>query len=253
MVVMTSSAPPVGGYTPRMADVSSRDIAEPPSTAVDLGPNIRARRKEHGLSLRELARRVGVSASALSQIENGHSRPTVNTLYELARQLGVTPDEIFFGPSGDGAGDVDRGADRHADGDVDAANGRSDSVSVQHGGLDAHLSEVLELVPRRAQQVVTVKGGEICRQVGGHSLPGVDVLVITYEAGAASPGPEDFVRHSGHEFNYVISGVIEVHVRDKRYRLEPGDSLTFPSDWPHRVTNPTAVDAEVMCLFVRGR
>jgi transcriptional regulator with XRE-family HTH domain/mannose-6-phosphate isomerase-like protein (cupin superfamily) len=233
---MTTSPPGLRGYTPRVAD-------EPSSRSVDLGPNIRARRTEHGLSLRELARRVGVSASALSQIENGHSRPSVDTLYELARQLGVTPDEIFFGPTpgepnGTGTGDA-------------AAAGAAAPLSVVHG-LDAHLSEVLELVPRAAQQVVTLKGGEICRQIGGHSLPGVDCLLITYEAGAASPGPEDFVQHAGHEFNYVVAGEIEVHVRDKRYRLARGDSLTFPSDWPHRVTNPTDTDSDVMCLFVRG-
>jgi hypothetical protein len=28
--------------------------------------------------------------------------------------------------------------------------------------------------------------------------------------------------------------------------------LTFPSDWPHRVTNPTDTDSDVLCLFVRG-
>lgn len=222
-------------YTPRV----SQDGA---SRSVDLGPNIRARRKEHGLSLRELARRVGVSPSALSQIENGHSRPSVDTLYELARQLGVTPDEIFFGP--------DPGAA------TGAPTGRSmapapGAPTVVHG-LDAHLSEVLELVPRAAQQVVTLKGGEICRQIGGHSLPGVDCLLITYEAGAASPGPEEFVRHAGHELNYVIKGELEVHVQDRTYRLAPGDSLTFPSDWPHRVTNPTDQDSDVLCLFVRG-
>lgn len=235
---MTLSPMTARGYTPRVAD-------EPISRTVDLGPNIRARRLEHGLSLRELARRVGVSASALSQIENGHSRPSVDTLYELARQLGVTPDEIFFGPSEGGA----TGGPSAAAGTAEP--GSADQPNVVHG-MDAHLSEVLELVPRAAQQVVTLKGGEVCRQIGGHSLPGVDALLITYEAGAASPGPKEFVQHAGHEFNYVVSGEIEVHVRDKRYRLGRGDSLTFPSDWPHRVTNPTSVDSDVICLFVRG-
>ena len=127
-------------YTPRVAD-------EPINRSVDLGPNIRARRTEHGLSLRELARRVGVSASALSQIENGHSRPSVDTLYALARALGVTPDEIFFGTPTEVLLEPSTGPE----------------PSVVHG-LDAHLSEVLELVPRAAQQVVTLKGGEICRR-----------------------------------------------------------------------------------------
>lgn len=240
MTILRRNAP---GYTPVVADDAT-------SRNVDLGPNIRARRLEHGLSLRELARRVGVSASALSQIEIGHSRPSVDTLYALARQLGVTPDEIFFGPSGpSGAVGGSGGTPDLSAAPTGAAT--APGPTVVHG-LDAHFSEVLELLPRAAQQVVTLKGGETCRQIGGHSLPGVDCLLITYEAGAASPGPKDFVQHAGHEFNYVISGEIEVQVREKRYRLERGDSLTFPSEWPHRVSNPTATDSDVICLFVRG-
>ena len=46
-----------------------------------VGPRLRARREERGVSLRELARRLGVSPSALSQIETGKSRPSVGTLY----------------------------------------------------------------------------------------------------------------------------------------------------------------------------
>ena len=191
------------GYTPRV----SHDPPAGPWTSVRTsGPGARST----ACRCASWPAGSGSAPSALSQIENGHSRPSVDTLYELARQLGVTPDEIFFGP-GTGRPPARRRA----------GPGRRPgppAVSVVHG-LDAHLSEVLELVPRAAQQVVTLKGGEVCRQIGGHSLPGVDCLLITYEAGAASPGPEEFVQHAGHEFNYVVSGEIEVHVRDKRYRL----------------------------------
>jgi ribosome-binding protein aMBF1 (putative translation factor) len=45
-----------------------------------VGQRLRSERERHGLSLRELARRLEISPSALSQIETGRSRPSVGTL-----------------------------------------------------------------------------------------------------------------------------------------------------------------------------
>jgi uncharacterized cupin superfamily protein len=75
---------------------------------------------------------------------------------------------------------------------------------------------------------------------------------ITYDPGAISPGPDEYVRHAGHEFNYVLSGDLTLIVGSHPYRLSVGDSLTFPSDWPHRVLNHSDQIADVLCLFVRG-
>src|SRR5919204_3720910 len=70
-----------------------------PSEAVheDVGQELRAQREEKGLSLRELARRLGISPSALSQIETGKSRPSVSTLYSIVTELGISLDELFGG------------------------------------------------------------------------------------------------------------------------------------------------------------
>ena len=47
-------------------------------------------------------------------------------------------------------------------------------------------------------------------------------------------GPEDYARHSGEEFVYVLSGVIEVHFDDgNKVRLARGDSLYFDSRIGH--------------------
>lgn len=54
-----------------------------------LGDRLRARRTGLGLSLRELAPEVGVSASFLSQVENGKSSPSIDTLARIARALDV--------------------------------------------------------------------------------------------------------------------------------------------------------------------
>ena len=48
------------------------------------------------LTLRELARRVGVSPSLISQIETGRSQPSVGTLYAIATELEVSVDDLLF-------------------------------------------------------------------------------------------------------------------------------------------------------------
>src|SRR5689334_24574143 len=62
-----------------------------------LGPRLREVRSAGGLSVRELARRVGCSASLISQIERGVSVPSVGVLYALATELGSSLDYLLFG------------------------------------------------------------------------------------------------------------------------------------------------------------
>src|SRR5919106_1636311 len=63
----------------------------------DIGTRLREERDRVGISQRELARRIGVSASMISQIESGQSKPSVSTLYGIVTELGVSVDEIFGG------------------------------------------------------------------------------------------------------------------------------------------------------------
>src|SRR5206468_842704 len=62
-----------------------------------LGPRLRLVRASRQLSVRELARRVGCSASLISQIERGVSVPSVGVLYSLATELGSSLDYLLFG------------------------------------------------------------------------------------------------------------------------------------------------------------
>ena len=62
-----------------------------------LGPRLRLAREERQLSVRELARRIGCSASLISQIERGVSVPSVGVLYSLATELDSSLDHLLFG------------------------------------------------------------------------------------------------------------------------------------------------------------
>ena len=63
-----------------------------------VGQRLRAERERRGLSLREVARRLAISPSALSQIETGRSRPSVGTLYAIVTELDLSLDELFGSP-----------------------------------------------------------------------------------------------------------------------------------------------------------
>ncbi len=66
------------------------DIAFPPARQAELvGQRIRQRRKERGLSLRELAELVDLTASFLSLVERGHNAPSLDSLRRIATALDV--------------------------------------------------------------------------------------------------------------------------------------------------------------------
>ena len=59
-----------------------------------LGEQIRVLRDEKDISLREFAKRLGISASFLSDIELGRRYPSKKVLHQLAKHLDVKPAEL---------------------------------------------------------------------------------------------------------------------------------------------------------------
>lgn len=57
---------------------------------------IRERRKELGLSQKELSQKCGVSRQTVNAIENNKYDPTLSLAFHLARELQLTVDELFL-------------------------------------------------------------------------------------------------------------------------------------------------------------
>ena len=57
---------------------------------------IRERRKELGLSQKELAQKCGVSRQTVNANENNKYDPTLSLAFHLARELQLTVDELFL-------------------------------------------------------------------------------------------------------------------------------------------------------------
>jgi transcriptional regulator with XRE-family HTH domain len=174
-----------------------------------LGARLRAERERRDLSLSELARRLGVTASLISQIETGKSKPSVVTLYGIASELGLSVDELLF--TGEGA------AVKPARAGPEGAGG-----PVQRSGR----RKVIELE----------SGVRWERLTSGHD-PDVDFLYCVYDVGGASSSNPALLRHDGKEYGLVISGRLRVTVGFESYLLEAGDSVSFAAATPHRYDN----------------
>src|SRR3981081_394484 len=72
---------------------SIAEAAEPEDFAV--GSRVREIRQQSGLSLRALASALGISASALSQIETGRTRPSINRVHQIAAELNIPLSTLF--------------------------------------------------------------------------------------------------------------------------------------------------------------
>lgn len=68
-----------------------------------IGYNIKAFRKSRGMTLDQLAEKVGLTKSTLSRYELGQYEPKFQTVCEIAGALGVNPASIYgFGPTSGG-------------------------------------------------------------------------------------------------------------------------------------------------------
>jgi len=73
----------------RSAGVRARPVSDPP------GHTVRESRLATGISLRELARRIGVSAATLHAIETGKTELAVSRLRDIADALHTTPGQLL--------------------------------------------------------------------------------------------------------------------------------------------------------------
>jgi transcriptional regulator with XRE-family HTH domain len=186
----------------------------------DIGRRLRAHREARGLSLRELARRLGISASAISQFETGKSRLSVSTLYAIVTELGISLDELFSGIGGMPAGAAAKGGGRKAEGA--ATKAETERRHVQRGG---------------ARQAIELESGVRWERLTPQSDPEADFLYVVYDVGGSSSQGDTFIRHSGREYGLVLSGTLEVTVGFDKYELGPGDSISFDSTVPHCLRN----------------
>jgi mannose-6-phosphate isomerase-like protein (cupin superfamily)/DNA-binding XRE family transcriptional regulator len=183
------------------------------------------------MSLRELARRVDVSASLVSQIETGRMRPSVPTLHAIVAELGLSLDEIREIVESAG---VSAAAWAHSRAAPAPGRTRRAGAAPQH----------------RADQrrVIELGTGVTWERVTAWTDPDVEFMIVVYQPGGGSSADGKLMRHSGREFGLVLSGTLSVTVGFDDHLLGPGDSISFQSTTPHRLRNDGTV--EVRAIWV---
>ncbi|WP_027502376.1 helix-turn-helix transcriptional regulator [Rhodococcus sp. UNC363MFTsu5.1] len=73
--------------------------AELEQVLADIGPRLRSLRRDRGMTLEELSAATGISISALSRLESGKRRPTLDLLVPLSRVHRVALDQLVGAPA----------------------------------------------------------------------------------------------------------------------------------------------------------
>lgn len=225
-------------------------VPEPGGAVDNLGGRLREVRMQSGLSLREVARQLGVSPSFISQMENGKSQPSVATLYSMAQLLNVSIDELFTrdshaptsGPANGQTAQAGRDAKQSPERATDTVN-RSDFTSPAEAWTHEGSPERLQiLVPDQRPQLV-MDSGVVWQQLASNSDRNLDFMEIVYPPGASSTNDGRMLRHQGMEYGYLLTGILQITHGFDTYTILPGQSMCLDPSVPHLLTNPGEVDA----------
>jgi transcriptional regulator with XRE-family HTH domain len=196
-----------------------------------LGGRLRQIRTARGMSVRELARRAGCSASLVSQVERGVTAPSAGVVYSLANELGISLDFLF----GEDAVTPEEPRQPTANKPWGRATG-PDGAGIVQRAEDRNTIELSTGV--RWERLTPVHDSR------------VDFIEVVYEPGGQSTESGRAVRHDGREYLYVLEGELEAVVGFETLRLLQGDSAAFDPATPHHYCNRTAGTVRVLSVVV---
>ncbi|WP_330177777.1 XRE family transcriptional regulator [Streptomyces sp. NBC_01498] len=215
------------GTKPGVEPVAGPDTRVDAVSSERLGLRLRELRLRSGKSLRALARELGISASAVSQIELGTMRPSVSRLIAYVSALGVPLAAVF---------------------DTDDAPAVERRLAIRRSG---------EVDP------ILLDGGVTFRRLSPAPTPDVEFFESVYPPGSVSNAHGQFLRHDGYEVGTVTRGELTIELGPltvpdtapgagadavpgvapsagadtETVTLAAGDSITYPCHRPHLIGN----------------
>jgi len=203
-----------------------------------LGPRLRLAREERQLSVRELARRIGCSASLISQIERGVSVPSVGVLYSLAAELDSSLDHLLFGAD-----------QRRPAADPGVAEAEPAAVP---GAVRARAPGPGIVQRADGRNIIDLASGVRWERLTPGADAMTDFLEVIYSPGGHSTDERRPLRHDGREYGLVLSGRLQANVGFESYELGPGDSIAFDSSTPHEYLNKTGEPVHAIWVVVHS-
>lgn len=162
------------------------------------GRRLRTARKRYGWTLADVAERSGISITTISRAERGQLALSYEKFSALANALKLDMGLLF-------------------------------------SEVGSAVQELQGPIVTRAGQGVTYRGLSFSYEFLATKAAGKQMSPILGTVHARRiEGPEDFARHEGEEWIYVLSGAVEVHFENGEVvKLARGDSLYFDSRLGH--------------------
>ncbi|MYN13867.1 helix-turn-helix domain-containing protein [Pusillimonas sp. TS35] len=176
---------------------------------------LKALRRQHQLSLDQLAQRSGLTKSYLSKLERGISEPSISTVLKLVEAYGIGIAELM------GTGE-------------EGSNNICVVRSHERTPLDRHGS----------------KAGYRYEAVAGKRLVKSMNPFIVHPPRENQAAPDSFP-HSGEEFMLILKGSVSISIGGEQFDLAKGDSIYFDAELPHQLRTTSKGDAEVLVVTTR--
>ncbi|MCC7045810.1 MAG: helix-turn-helix domain-containing protein [Alphaproteobacteria bacterium] len=180
----------------RATDAKPLDLTDNNSLEIAIGTEVRAFRRNLGMTVAEVARQAGLSMGMLSKIENANTSPSLATLQALAQALHVPVTSLFR---------------RYEE--------TRDATFVKAGqGLQ------VERRGTRAGHKYQILGHTTAKRYALEPY----LMTLTHKSEVFP-----LFQRTGTQFIYLLEGRVTYRHGDKTYDLEPGDSLFFDAGAPH--------------------
>ncbi|MCL6414336.1 cupin domain-containing protein [Aestuariirhabdus sp. Z084] len=166
---------------------------------MDVGGRLKAIRKQHGLSQRELAKRVGVTNSTISMIEKNSVSPSISSLKKVLGGIPMSLVEFFSMEAGE---------------------------------------EQQQKFVYRSDELLNVGMNDVQLHLVGKARNDRAMAFMVETMAPGTSTGSDMLIHEGQEAGVVIEGKLELKVGTEVAILEEGDSYYFDSTQPHRFSNP---------------
>ena len=202
------------GYSAKGMTVSF-DAKKMLSDQVDLGKRIRSHRSRRGLSQSEIARRVGVTPSSISQIENNQIFPSLPALFKIAEVLCVDMSEFFS----------------------KVPEEKKQTVYSDFEGVQIRLANI-------------PSGCAVVR----HKIPANASAFAEFYTIEIFPGKmirSHFFIHKAEEFGYVLDGQVEMTICGESHTVRTGGMIHLTSDIPSAWRNPGIHNARLLWVKIR--
>lgn len=196
---------------PRASEAANTDSDQ---IGLSLGRSIRAARHERKLSMRALASAADISQPFLSQIESGHTMPSIVTLFRLANVLRISASELL--PAAHQPEPIH--LTRREEGEVLPFTERDDIA-------------LSRIISSEATHAATVQEYRITR----------------------TPYLGDWVVSDGENTVYVVEGSVTVIIEGRgEWVLGQGDALAHPGALRNRWSAPSGGPVTLLLIHARS-